>query len=324
MMKEKYYRRQNYNLYMGPSADTTYLNKNYSIRDNIIYSTGDYRFILNSKIDTSKIDRTITSSINGITGTNEYQICSLSSSPLTTIFEYTVTDTTHITTVNLSGLDTSKQYYITVPTGGNIYSYNVLGITTNANGDYVFQVDDVNQFSFYSPYLYLTPFNQNIYYNLQFYPASLGFPIYYTIQLNSLVLPNRPLRQSPENYVRTLPDLQYIYVAIYSVDDSDIPDNEIVNIVFDNNPNRDRIEIFQLNTINSGDTSNYVTYTSTQAPKVKFNSQFTNLRIKIFDVYGNVLLFDNTPYKATDSIFTGGVVPPQYMNISIQFTLKKI
>jgi hypothetical protein len=188
----------------------------------------------------------------------------------------------------------------------------------------VFEVEDANQFSFYSPYLYLTPFNQNIYYNLQFYPASLSFPIYYTIQLNSLVLPNRPLRQSPENYVRTLPDLQYIYVAIYSVDDSDIPDNEIVNIVFDNNPNRDRVEIFQLNTINAGDTSNYVTYTSSQVPKVKFNSQFTTLRIKIFDVYGNVLLFDNTPYKATDSIFTGSVVPPQYMNISIQFTLKKI
>ncbi len=315
---------KNYSLYMGPSADTTYLNKSYSVRDNVVYSTGDYRFILNSKIDTSKMDRTITSTINGITGTNEYQICSLSSSPLTTIFEYTGTDSTHITSINLSGLDTSKQYYITVPTGGNIYSYNVLSIATNANGDYVFEVEDVNQFLFYSPYLYLTPFNQNIYYNLQFYPASLSFPVYYTIQLNSLVLPNRPLRQSPENYVRTLPDLQYIYVAIYSVDDSDIPDNEIVNIVFDNNPNRDRVEIFQLNTINAGDTSNYVTYTSSQVPKVKFNSQFTTLRIKIFDVYGNVLLFDNTPYKATDSIFTGSVVPPQYMNISIQFTLKKI
>ncbi len=315
---------KNYNLYMGPSDDTTYLNKSYSVRDNIVYSTGDYRFILNSVIDTSKMNRTITSTINGITGTNEYQICSLSSSPLTTIFEYTVTDSTHITTVNLSGLNTSKQYYITVPTGGNIYSYNVLQISRNANGDYVFEVEDVNQFSFYGPYLYLTPFNQNIYYNLQFYPASLGFPIYYTIQLNSLVLPNRPLRQSADNYVRTLTDLQYIYVAIYSVDDSDIPDNEIVNIVFDNNPNRERIEIFQLNTLNVGDASNYVTYSSSQVPKVKFNSQFTNLRIKIFDVYGNILLFDNTPYKATDSIFTGSVVPDQYMNISIQFTLKKI
>jgi NifB/MoaA-like Fe-S oxidoreductase len=118
--------------------------------------------------------------------------------------------------------------------------------------------------------------------------------------------------------------LQYIYVAIYSVDDSDIADREIVNIVYDNNPNRDKVEIFQLNTLNAGDASNFVTYTSTQVPKVKFNSQFTTLRIKIFDVYGNVLLFDNTPYKSTDSIFTGSTVPDQFMNISIQFTLKKI
>ena len=321
---------KNYRLYMGPSVDTTYLNKSFSIRDNIVYATGDYRFILNSKIDTSKIDRTITATVSGITGTNEYQLCSLSSSPLTSIFEYTVTDSTHITSVNLSGLDTSKQYYITLPKYGDTYSYNVLGITTDVNGDYVFQVEDVNNFrtstgaAFYGPYLYLTQFNQNILYNLQFYPASLIYPVYYTIQLNSLVLPNRPLRQSPNDYVRTLTDLQYIYVAIFSVDDSDIADREIVNIVYDNNPNRDKVEIFQLNTLNVGDASNFVTYTSSQVPKVKFNSQFTTLRIKIFDVYGNVLLFDNTPYKSTDSIFTGTTVPDQFMNISIQFTLKKI
>ena len=41
---------KNYSLYMGPSVDTTYLNKSFSIRDNIVYATGDYRFILNSNI----------------------------------------------------------------------------------------------------------------------------------------------------------------------------------------------------------------------------------------------------------------------------------
>ena len=112
--------------------------------------------------------------------------------------------------------------------------------------------------------------------------------------------------------------MPYIYVDICSVDDQ-----EIVNIVYDNNPNREKIEIFQLNTVNVRDTSNFVTYTSSTVPKVKFNSTFTTLRIKIFDLYGKILLFDNTPYKTSDARFTGSVVPNQLMNISIQFTLIK-
>ena len=323
----------NYNMYILGYANSTTLNKNFSIRDNFIASTGDYRIILNSSINTSTIDRNLFI-VNNITGSNDFYNINISSSPLSSIFEYNIGDmptiNNTITTSNLSNLDTSLQYYITIPKYNQIYSYPVLNISTDVNGDYVFQLDNVNDLristggSFYGPYLYLTQFNQNIFYNLQFFPASLNLPVFYTIQLNSLVLPNRPLRQSPNNFVRNLTDMPYIYIAIYSVDEFDIPDDEIVNIVYDNNPNRERIEIFQLNTINAGDTSNFVTYTTSVRPRVKFNSSFTTLRIKLFDRYGNILLFDNTPYKTSDSRFTNSVVPDQLMNISIQFLLTKI
>ena len=324
---------ENYNLYIGPATDQIYLNKNFSVRTNLEFSTGDYRFILNNKLDTSKIDRLLFP-INNITGSQNYYSCNLSSSSLVNIFEYNISqmptiDNT-ITSIGLvADLDESIQYYISIVKYNQFFSYPVENISINSNGDYVFQLQNVNDLristggSFYGPYLYLTQFNQNVFYNLQFYPSSLNTPVYYSIQLNSLVLPNRPLRQNPKKYIRTLTDMPYIYVAIYSVDDEDLADQEIVNIVYDNNPNREKIEIFQLNTINAGDTSNFVTYTSSTVPKVKFNSSFTTLRIKIFDPYGKILLFDNTPYKSVDSIFTGDVVPPELMNISIQFTLIK-
>jgi hypothetical protein len=324
---------QNYNLYIGPATDQTYLNQNFSVRTNLTISTGDYRFVLNNKIDTSKIDRLLFP-INNITGSENYYSCNLSSSPLVNIFEYNISqmptiDNT-ITSIGLvTELDDTIQYYISIVKYNQFFSYPIENITIDTNGDYVFQLQNVNDLristggSFYGPYLYLTQFNQNVFYNLQFYPSSLNTPVYYSIQLNSLVLPNRPLRQNPKNYIKTLTDMPYIYVAIYSVDDEDLADQEIVNIVYDNNPNREKIEIFQLNTVNAGDTSNFVTYTSSTVPKVKFNSNFTTLRIKIFDPYGKILLFDNTPYKSSDSTYIGGVIPNQLMNISIQFTLIK-
>jgi hypothetical protein len=321
----------NYNMYILGNNDGI-LNKNFSIRDNYESPTGDYRIVLNSSIDTSKINRDLFY-VNNITGSNNYYNINISPTPLVYIFEYNINDmptiNNTITTINAQSINTSNTYYIIFPKNNSVQYIPVLKTTIDSNGDYVFQLNDVNDLristggSFYGPYLYLTQFNQNIFYNLQFYPSSLNTPVYYSIQLNSLVLPNRPLRQNPEKYIKNLTDMPYIYVAIYSVDDEDLADQEIVNIVYDNNPNREKIEIFQLNTVNAGDTSNYVTYTSSTVPKVKFNSTFTTLRIKIFDPYGKILLFDNTPYKAIDSRFTGNVVPLELMNISIQFTLLK-
>jgi hypothetical protein len=322
----------NYNMYILGNQDDINLNKNFSIRNNFESPTGNFKIILNNSISVNKINKNLFQ-VNNLTGSENFYNINISPSPLISIFEYNInqmpTVNNTITSVGLTSLKISNNYYIIFPKYGSISYVPVQNITIDANGDYVFQLQNVNDLristggSFYGPYLYLTQFNQNIFYNLQFYPSSLNTPVYYSIQLNSLVLPNRPLRQNPENYIKTLTDMPYIYVAIYSVDDEDLADREIVNIVYDNNPNREKIEIFQLNTVNAGDTSNFVTYTSSTVPKVKFNSTFTTLRIKIFDPYGNILLFDNTPYKSIDSRFTGDVVPNQFMNISIQFTLIK-
>jgi hypothetical protein len=322
----------NYSLYVLGTPDDPVLNQNFSIRNNDENPTGVYDIILNSTVDTSKIDRQFFT-VNGITGSNEYYNVNVSTSPLTSIFEYNIsaqpTLNNTITSIGLNNLNTSFKYYLTFPKGGEIVSIPVLSVTQDNNGDYVFQLSDVNDLReypagpFYGPYLYLTSFNRNVFYNLQFFPANITTPVYYTISLRSLVLPNRPLRQ-PDTFIKNLTSMPYIYLAIYCVDANDKADSEIVNIVYDNNPNRENVAIFQLNTIAAGDASNFVTYSTTMTPRIKFLPKFNTLRVQLFDRNGDVLLFDNTPYKASDADYLGGVVPPQLMNISVQFLLTKI
>jgi hypothetical protein len=322
----------NYSMYiLGTPLDTT-LNQNFSIRTNYENPTGDYRVVLNSSIDTGKIDRQFFV-VNDLTGSNDYYNINISSSPLASIFEYNIeaqpTPNNTITSIGLSNLNTTFKYYLTFPRGGTIASVPVLSVSINANGDYVFQLANVNDLRlypggpFYGPYIYLTSFNRNVFYNLQFFPANITTPVYYSISLRSLVLPNRPLRQ-PDIFLKNLTSMPYIYLAIYCVDANDKADTEIVNIVYDNNPNRESVSIFQLNTISAGDASNFVTYSTTMTPRIKFLPKFNTLRVQLFDSNGDVLLFDNTPYKASDADYIGGVVPPRLMNISVQFLLTKI
>jgi hypothetical protein len=322
----------NYSMYiLGTEFDTT-LNKNFSIRTNTEDPTGTYRIILNNAIDTAKIDRNLFS-VNGLTGSNEFYNINISSNPLSSIFEYNIsaqpTVNNTITSVGLNNLNTTLKYYLTFPKAGEIVNIPVLSVSVNASGDYVFQLADVNDLReypggpFYGPFIYLTSFNKNVFYNLQFFPANITTPVYYTISLRSLVLPNRPLRQ-PDNDITILSSMPYIYLAIYCVDVNDKADTEIVNIVYDNNPNRENVAIFQLNTIAAGDASNFVTYSTTMTPRIKFLPKFNTLRVQLFDRNGDLLLFDNTPYKTTDAKYKGGVVPPSLMNISVQFLLTKI
>jgi hypothetical protein len=326
----------NYSLYVLGVPDDKVLNKSFSVRNNEVAGTGDYRIILNNSIDTAKIVR-LFPEVNSITGSNEFYSVNLSSSPLLSIITYNIASqpTINNTITILSGLSanslsSSTTYYVTFPKGGDIVSLQVLSFTVDVNGNYVFTLQDVNDLRvsplgpFYGPYLYLTQFNQNIFYTLQFFPSNITTPVFFFVQLDSLVIPNRPLRQSANADERFLTDMPYIYLALYTVNDQDIDDKDIVNIVFDNNPNRERIAIFQLNTVNAGDTTNFVTYNTTVRPKIKFVPNFNTLRIKLIDRYGNIILFDNTPYKPSDARFTGGVVSPKLMNMTIRFFLQKI
>jgi hypothetical protein len=324
----------NYSLYvLGVPTDTT-LNKSFSVRNNLIASTEDYRIILNNSIDTSKIVR-LFPGVNSITGSNNFFSFNLSSSPLFSMISYNIADQptvnntiTVLTGLKSNSLSSSSTYYITIPKDGEILSLQVLSFSVDVNDNYVLTLQDVNDLRitplgpFYGPYVYLTEFNQSVYYTLQFFPSNITTPVFFFVQLDSLVLPNRPLRVSSDE--RFLSDMPYIYLALYAVNNQDQNDDDIVNIVFDNNPNRERIAIFQLNTVNAGDTSNFVTYNTTVRPKIKFVPNFNTLRVTLFDCYGNVILFDNTPYKPSDSRYTGGVVSTKLMRMTIRFYLQKI
>jgi hypothetical protein len=322
----------NYSMYILGTETDVVLNKDFSIRNNYESPTGVYNIILNSSIDTSLLDRQLFS-VNGITGSNTFYNINISTSPLYKVIKYNIdaqpTVNNTITTVGLDYLDTTLTYYLTFPKNGAIYSLIVESVTQNSAGDYVLQLLDVNELRivpfgpFYGPYLYLTQFNQNVYYNLQFNPATIIAPVYYGISLQSITIPNRPLRQKNKQASK-LTKMPYIYLAIFCVDSNLEPDSEIVNIVYDNNPNREQTAIFQIPTVEVGNEAYYVTLRTTTVPRIKFLPRFNTLRFQLLDRFGEVILFDNTPYKVQDAEYKGGVVPPELMNISIQFTLVKL
>jgi hypothetical protein len=322
----------NYSMYILGTASDPILNQDFSIRNNVESPSGVYKIILNSTIDTAKIDRQLFS-VNGLTGSDDYYNINISSSPLYKIIEYNIdaqpTPNNTITTVGITYLDTTQNYYITFTKAGNTINLPVQGVSQNAAGDYVLQLVDVNALRlsptgpFYGPYIYLSVFNQNIYYNLDFNPTTILAPVFYTISLQSITIPNRPLRQ-PNKAASKLQKQPYIYLAIFCVDRNLTQDQEIVNIVYDNNPNRENTAIFQIPTVDVGNETNYVTLRTTTVPRIKFLPKFNTLRIQLLDRFGKVILFDNTPYKAQDSEYVGGVVPPELMNLSIQFTLTKL
>lgn len=326
----------NYSMYILGLFGDKVLNKNFSIRRNYKKSDTDYRVVLNNTIDISMIERYLYS-VNNIPNSQYNYNINISSSPLYTIFEYNINampsvDNTIITNlVSTFSINTTSTYYITIPKNNSFSYILVENIAINQDGFYTFKLNNVNDLritspsgAFYGPYLYLTETNKNIFYNLQFFPSTINTPIYFNLSLNSLILPNRPLLQTNSTTPLKLYDMPYIYLALYSINEQNVSDTEIVNIVFDNNPNRERIALFKLNTIESGDFSNFVTYYNSTTPRIKFLPNYYTLRIKLFDRYGNVIQFDNSLTKDTDIKFQSlGYVPPEYMNLCIEFTLKQ-
>ncbi len=99
-----------------------------------------------------------------------------------------------------------------------------------------------------------------------------------------------------------------------------------MNAVYDNNVSVPRFALFQIPTtsFSSFDSqSNYFTASSTSTPRLIFTPGFYNISFKLCDDRGNIIIFDNTPYKATDSIFSGGVIPEELLNITARLAFKK-
>ena len=325
---------QNYKLFIqGQPSDTT-LNKNFSIRQNSLID-GVYTYILNEYIDVSKINRKL-ESINGITGSENYFHSSLSSSSLASVIHISSINTgtnTFICDSVSPALDPAKTYYILFPsTGASDGTKKVLITNITISPFFTFiQVADINECKvngiFIGPFIYVGQLNPSIYYNLQFFPASINTAVYYYFKITSITLPNRPLINISNLYggVRGFNDLPYLYMSIYNEDENGNYDDSIVNVVYDNNATR--IMPFPQYIIPLSQTSataNFATFTTPLTPIIKFSPNFFRIRFKLMDQYGNILVFDPSATKATDASFYGGIVPDYFTNIYLRIEAKAV
>lgn len=328
---------QEHTLFIKGAYEDPYLNKNFIIRRNFTgtdnYTGTNYVFELNNYIDTSKIVRSF-SNINSITGTDNYFTYNLSSSELSAIGLTTSISTgpPSITMNKIFGtLDTTSKYYLVFPSQtGSIKKIFVTNITYT-NGNYTLYVNNLSDLfynsAYYGPYLYISKLNPSVYYNLQFFPGSIATPVYFGMNIISLTIPNRPLVNLSQQYggQKNVNDIPYIYVSIYNEDDNGNVDSSIVNIVYDN-----AFNVLGLNptpqyfipSSNPSSTSNFVTFSTSYTPTVKFSPGFYNLRIKIMDHNGNVLVFDPSSTKSTD--LTGQTIPDYLRNVYLRLSAKKI
>ncbi len=283
---------------------------------------------------------------SGITGSSDFYSSNLSSSPLYDIGKY---NTGGVSLINNSitfdyvvnntfSIDVSKEYYFVFPqqTGSTGMYTDIVPITNilynNTLKKYTFYVDDINDIrvpspsgSLYGPYIYLARKNYSAFYSLQWYPGSRVFSQSYLVGLYDLIIPNRPVRNSRYPGQRFLSDYPYIYLIIYNSDEEDKFDPSVVNSVYDNNVDVPRFALFQLatTTFNPVNGGNYFSASSSANPKIIFTPGFYYLHFKLTDDRGNVILFDNIPYKDSDSIFSDGVVPESLLNITVRLAFKK-
>jgi len=75
---------------------------------------------------------------------------------------------------------------------------------------------------------------------------------------------------------------------------------------------------------NQGTTNNFATFTSNYSPVVKFSPGYYNLRVKIMDNEGNIIVFDPSSTKTSDTTFTNGKVPNYLMNVYLRLSAKKV
>ncbi len=116
-----------------------------------------------------------------------------------------------------------------------------------------------------------------------------------------------------------------MYLVIYNTNKENIQSTSIVNSVYDNNINSPIFALFQIPTTNFNLTSggNYISATSTSTPKIQFIPGYYYLHIRLTDDQGNTIVFDPTPYKTSDSIFTD-TVPNTLLNVTCRLAFKKL
>lgn len=297
-----------------------YLNTNFSIRSNT-----DSTIILNSVVPTNKMIR------KNLPSSGLQWYSSISSTPLYGIFSYSAVESVpglyNIT--QLFGpppklVSSTGIYYVMYPeANGGVTILNVQSIVIN-RGIYQIQLSSgISGLNTISPFVYLGTYNQSANWTLQFYPASINTEVFFEITLVSLTIPDRPIKNSEYPGVRYINDFPYIYLMVINTNEAGTIDTQILNDFFTTNINRNPNAIFTLSGL-SGDTpTNYTTLAGGLTAKIKFSPGFYRIRFVLFDPEGNIIEFDNTPIKQSDSIFSSGVVPDKLMNMVAVFTLKR-
>ena len=333
----------NYNLFLLGNQEDALINKNFIVRNSFYnQTTKTFEITLNQTVSTNQLIRSY-NIINGVTGSVNYLASNLSVSPLYDVGRYssiTGNNITFSTIYNHSmNIDTTKDYYFIFPqTTGSTGYYNsvvpISSITFNSTTDqYTFSVNNINDLrvpspsgAFYGPFMYIVEKNYSAYYSLQWYPGARIYPQQYLVGLYDLIIPNRPIRNSRYPGQRFLTDYPYIYLVIYNSDGDNNFDPSVVNSVYDNNVVVPRFALFQIPTTTFGPVSssnNYFSATSSSTPKIRFSPGYYQLSIKLTDDRGNTIIFDNTPYKETDNIFTGSVVPEELLNVTARLAFKR-
>ena len=281
---------------------------------------------MNQVIDVAHIDRQ-----------NTYISSNISPSPLFGIGYYTSYTGNSIIFSDIYGnipLSTSNQYYFSFPqisTGSSTDIYSsivpILNWTKNNIGSYTATVQDINSLKvsgvLYGPNIYICEKNYSAYNTLQWYPGSRVYTQQYNVGLYSLTIPNRPIITSRYNGLKPVSVFPYIYVVIYNADDDDNFNPATFNSVYDNNINAPNYGLFQIQTSLGAAGEDYITYSSTSTPKITFSPNFYKLHVRLTDDRGNILVFDNTPYKESDALYIGSVIPESLLTVSYNLVFKR-
>jgi hypothetical protein len=176
----------------------------------------------------------------------------------------------------------------------------------------------------YGPYFYVCQKNYTAFYTLQWYPGAYTYSQTYLVGLYDLIIPNRPIISSRYNGRRFITDFPYLYIVIYNTTKENILNTSIVNSIYDNNINSPALALFQIPTTNFNFNieGNYISATSSSTPKIQFLPGYYYLHIRLTDDQGNTIIFDPSPYKESDSIFTD-TVPDSLLNITCRLAFKK-
>lgn len=315
----------NYYNYISGNSKDTILNNAFSIRSSF-FEDGYLNTILNQYIDTSKIVRNFANYNNTgqfIRPDLNFYRTNLTKTPQN---GYVIIDSIdpingiiYLSSTIIKSFETDL--FITISSGSNIVNIPVTYSSIDGQDillyDQTKYVIPLNNY----PYLIINSKNDSAYYTYQFYPGSLEKSNYFVIKKLTMTIPNRLIRNSKYKGLRDLNDLPYLYLKVFNQDFNNNIDINNFNLVYDNNINTGTTACFQFPISYAGSTSNFTTLTLDIQPRVKFSYNYYTFRFQLLDPKGDIIQFDPTPYKPSDSVFGTEQVPDNLLNVTVRMQI---